>query len=200
VKTETQQLIVQALERTMADLREWLKSLGVSEPDILDRFDAALLEKGLLASLLLGTASDVVEIKSHAPVQPETVRQELARLRSGNYADYLLTLPEPSPSELQSVLDAMKNALPALRHQFTQDAKLGPRFRKGGRSVEIPDPKRRREIREQIKQLRNAGSKLSDIFKRFADREDVSSSTIKRIWNEKDTMAQESPDNPVTKD
>lgn len=138
----------------------------------------------MLARLLMSEAASVSASSGTSEIRPDRIEQEFGRLESGEYAAWLLSQPEPTPDQLSEIIELCKSALPNLRRRFQRSAKLGPRHRRGGRPVELPDPELRKSIRETIKRLREPGTSLESLYKRLARKYGVSASTIKRIWAE----------------
>jgi len=182
--SDCQQEILKALNQMLTDLHDWLRGLGVSEAEIIPQYISIVRENGIMAKVLSNLALNIIPLSRRVPVKPETFDRELARIRSGEFAAWLLSQPEPTPESLAELLDCFKNALPNLRQHLFQSAKLGPRHKRGGRPKELASPELRGEIREKIKNLRVSGSKLHDIFNRLARQHGVSTTAIKRIWAE----------------
>jgi hypothetical protein len=165
---ETQQKLLKAENRMLTDLQDWLARLGVSESEVVAIYRSIVRENGIAAKLFTGYAANAIPLSTKVPVKPENFDQELRRIRSPEYASWLLSQPEPTPEILAELLDSCRSALPNLRQHFFQSAKLGPRHKRGGRPEELADPKVRREIREKIKSLRGPGVELQDLFRRLA--------------------------------
>jgi hypothetical protein len=162
LKQATQQRILNEVNQELADLSEWLRGLGVSEAEAVSLHDAAMRD--------LGTV--------HAGLA-------LAWVRSGEFATWLLSQPEPTPKKLDQALSIVRNALANLREHLLNSGKRGPRHRRGGRPEEIAEPEERAKIREAIESLHKSRVRYEDAYQRLADKFGVSSSTIKRIRFEK---------------
>jgi hypothetical protein len=182
LREETQTKIVKTLRQALADLDDWLKRLGLSEAQMIPLYEALVRESGFAAVLAIASKQVLPSVDTDV-VRPELFEQELARIRSGEYATWLSTIPEPAPEQLDAILSSIKNGLPNLREHFQEAARGGPRHRRGGRPKELADPKTRTEICELIKSLREPGTKLEYIFQRVGERYGVSATTIKRIWH-----------------
>jgi hypothetical protein len=184
LKKATQQRILKALNQLLMDLYTLLQARGYSEAEAVATLNAVMRENGIMAGVVRDLRRSMIPISGDVSGL-EKVEDVFASIRSGEYAGWLLNHPEPSPEELKLLLSVYRNALANLRTHFEEAAKSGPRHRGGERPTKIKDPKIRAEIRQAIKVLRKPGIKLTDIYKRFADRYDVSPSTIKRIRLEK---------------
>jgi hypothetical protein len=185
-----------------ADLRDWLKGLCVSEAQVVPIYEKIVAESGLAARLVANQTANVLPLSTKVEIKPNRLVEELRRSQSEEYAVWLINQPEPSPEELDEVLNGIRNALPDLRQHFSLAAKGGPRHRRGGRPPELDDPVVRKEIHAKIKARRGPGTKLKDIFKSVAGEYDslhslhkgsVSPTTIKRIWLEYEKEPDESP-------
>ena len=181
----TQQKIIKAWERTFADLSKMMAGLRVSEDEIFEQYRETLREDGLLAKILIESASNIIPGNTVVDLKAAQIEQQLARVRSGEYATALLDHPEPTAAELDQMLTLIKDTLPNVRQHLLSSAKHAPRYRRGGRPKELADPREREKIREQIKTLREPGVKLEDLFQRLAAKHGVSATTIKRIWARK---------------
>ena len=184
MKEETQQEILKVLDGLMRDLSAWLRELGLPEDQAIAQFSAAMRENGILANLILNRVDDVLPVKSSARVASPQLEQELILFQSGEFADRLLSQPEPTAEELDQIR-SLKNVLANLRRQMLDSAKGGPRHKKGGRPNVLADPAERANIREMIRSLRGPDVKLQDLFQRMAVRYGVSATSIKRVWLEK---------------
>jgi hypothetical protein len=184
LEQETQQKILNALNQAFSELSDWLRGLGLPEAEVSSLFSKAMAENGLFARFLLNAASNVISVNGEVNVQASEVEHALAWAKSGEFASWLLSQPEPTREQLDQILPALKNVLPNLRQRVASSAKYGPRRKRGGRRKELPDPGDREKIRESIKNLRGPGVRLQDLYQRLADRHGVSPTTIKRIWAE----------------
>jgi hypothetical protein len=185
LKQATQQKILKALNQALADLSKWLRGLGLSEAEVVATLSAVMRENGMMAGVVRNLTSSLLPVNAPVNMGAERAEQTLAWVRSGEYAVWLLSQPEPTPKELDQILLCYRSVLANVRQQFQDAAKLGPRHRRGGRPKEIDDPGERKKIREALTGLSGPGRNLEDLFKRFADKYDVSATTIKRIWLEK---------------
>lgn len=182
---KTQQKILKALHRVYTDLDLWLKKLGVLEAEVVRIYVSIVRENGFGAQLVSGLTTKVFPPATNVSVNPKTIVKELREARSGKYAAWLLTQPEPAPAELAELLKYMKDALPNLRQHFLTRGKAGPRPRRGPKPRNLTDPVIRERIRAKIASLRGPGTKLDDIFGRLENEyPGVKSSTFKRIWQE----------------
>ena len=163
------------------DLAEWMKSNGASEDQVVQIFESLIGENGIGAQIFIDGAQRLVPLKTESPIPAQAVGRELAKFRSGEYNDWLLTLPEPSPDDLDRVLKAINAALPNLRQHLLGFAKPGPRHRRGGRRRGIP-PEKRPEVCQSIRNLIAPGTKMQDVYKKVGRKYGVSDSSIKRIW------------------
>ena len=71
--------------------------------------------------------------------------------------------------------------LPRVRELLASKAKEFPHAR-GGAPKKLSSAEDQEKIRAEIKALREPGVKLMDVFKRVAQRHEVSPSKIKQIW------------------
>jgi hypothetical protein len=93
----------------------------------------------------------------------------------------LLNAPEPAPEKVEMYLKAIDGALPHLRKLFIAYAKQLPHAR-GGAPRKLGTPEEQEQVRQEIKDLRGPGTKLTAIYARIAQRHGVSASKIKQIW------------------
>jgi len=93
---------------------------------------------------------------------------------------FLVTGPDPSPEEMETVLTLIKT-VPYLLRSSLQDAAKSLPPSPGGRPRELR-PEQRKEICLQIGQLYGQGVELRDAQKRLAQRYHVSLRTIQRAW------------------
>ena len=96
---------------------------------------------------------------------------------------FLLSGPDPSPEEMETVLTLIRTVPYLLRRSLqaaTQSLPPSP----GGRPQELR-PEQRKEICLQIGQLYGQGIELRDAQKRMAQRYGVSLRTIQRAWQER---------------
>jgi hypothetical protein len=182
---ETHQKILKALDQMLADLSNWLRELGVSESDLMAVFAQLIQEDGIISKLIVQKSVEMVPFSNEMSLQPKQFVPTLRAVKSGEFATQLLAQPEPTAEELGKILTILRDSLPNFRQSLLQSGKMGPRYRRGGRSKELPDPEQRRMIRDEIKNLRGPGIKLKDLFGRLASRHQTSPTTIKRIWYEK---------------
>ena len=181
----TQQKILKALNQMLGDLSSWLSGLGLSEAEIAPLYSAIIAENGLASKLIVESSLKMVPFSDEFAIKPDQLQQALAFVRSDEFAAWLLGQPEPTDEDLNKMLIASKRSLPNLRQRLGGTAKLGPRYRAGGRSKELPEAEVRNKIREDIKRLREPGVTLKELFIRLARQHQVSPTTIKRIWEEK---------------
>jgi hypothetical protein len=174
-----------ALSQALLDLSDWLRGEGWSEAELLPIFGTVMDENGMFAAALLDKSSKVLALDGVVNVQATRVGQALQQVASGEFAESLLSEPEPTPEQLDQFLAKIKDALPNLRQHLLSSARCGPRHRRGGRPKEIGDPDERERIREAIKSLRDPGVRVQDLDKRFAAKYGVSPTAIKRIRLEK---------------
>ena len=185
MKEETRQQISRAVKQMREDLSNWLLKLGIPEAELMTVFPSVISENGLASKLLIQKSVEMVPFSSEFPPQPRQFELALAFIKSEEFEAWLLTAPEPTPEELEKILTVCRESLPNLRQNLLGTAKMGPRYRHGGRPKELPDPEQRRKVRDEIKSLRGPGTKLKDLFGRLAQKYQVSETTIKRIWEEK---------------
>jgi hypothetical protein len=176
----TQQVILGAVERLLADLDRWVKGLGLSLDQVSKIYDGVVQENGILAALVKNTAQNVIPFPT-TESKLETFETAVCRIRSPEYAAWLSAQPEPSPGNLAQFVKDCRNILPNLREHWLLAAKKGPPHRHGGRRKELDDPVIRQEIREEIKRRRAPGVNLEQLYKSIARRYKVSDTTIKRI-------------------
>jgi hypothetical protein len=169
----------------LADLRDWLKRLGLSEAQVIPFYNKIVEENGLAARLLTNQIGHVLPLSTRFEMKLSPLVGALHRVESPEYAEWLLNQLEPTPEELSDLLNKAKDALPNLRQHFLVAAKGGPRYRHGRRPKKLDNPETHEQIRAKIKARRDAGTTLGSIFKRVAREYGVSSSKIKRIWEEK---------------
>jgi len=175
---------MKVLDRSYGDLSNLLRGRGLAETQAVEDFNAAMRENGLLATSTLSLSSDMIPVKLPAKIQATEAQQALARFRSGEYAVWLLSQPEPTPEELKRILSA-RNGLGNLRQHLATSATLGPRRRRGGRPKIIKDPAVRQKIRDTIKSLRDPRENLETLFKQIAKEYNARPANIKAIWLEK---------------
>jgi hypothetical protein len=96
---------------------------------------------------------------------------------------FLITGPDPSPEEMETVLTLIRTIPYLLRSSFQSATKSLPPS-PGGRPRELR-PEQRKEICLQIGQLYGLGVELRDAQKRLAQRYDVGLRTIQRVWQER---------------
>lgn len=96
---------------------------------------------------------------------------------------FLVTGPDPSPEEMETVLTLIRT-IPYLLRSSLQDATKSLPPSPGGRPRELR-PEQRKEICLQIGQLYGLGVELRDAQKRLAQRYDVGLRTIQRAWQER---------------
>jgi hypothetical protein len=185
LKQATQQRILNEVNQELADLSEWLRGLGVSEAEAVSLHDAAMRENGMLAGVVLNLARNVIAVDGAKNLGTVHAGLALAWVRSGEFATWLLSQPEPTPKKLDQALSIVRNALANLREHLLNSGKRGPRHRRGGRPEEIAEPEERAKIREAIESLHKSRVRYEDAYQRLADKFGVSSSTIKRIRFEK---------------
>jgi len=95
----------------------------------------------------------------------------------------LVTGPDPSPAEMETVLTIIRTVPYLLRSSLQNATKsLPPSI--GGRPTEL-NPEQRRQICLQIGQLYGLGVELRDAQKRMARRYAVSLRTIQRAWQQR---------------
>lgn len=175
---------MKVLDRSCGDLSNLLRGRGLAETQAVEHFNAAMRENGLLAASILSLSSDMIPVKLPAKIQAGEAERALARFRSGEYAAWLLSQPEPTPGQLKQILSA-RNGLGNLRQHLANTTKLGPRRRRGGQPKVIKDPAVRQKIRDTIKSLRDPGENLETLFKKLAKKYNVRPANIKAIWLEK---------------
>jgi hypothetical protein len=96
---------------------------------------------------------------------------------------FLLTGPDPSPEEIETVLSLIRT-VPYLLRSYLQDAAKSLPPSPGGRPQEL-NPEQRKEVCLQIGQLYGLGVEVRDAQKRMAQRYGVSLRTIQRAWQER---------------
>ena len=96
---------------------------------------------------------------------------------------FLLTGPDPSPEEIETVLTLIRT-VPYLLRSYLQDAAKSLPPSPGGRPQEL-NSEQRKEACLQIGQLYGLGVEVRDAQKRMARRYDVSLRTIQRAWQER---------------
>jgi hypothetical protein len=181
---ETQLKVLDALEGALADLDAWLEGLGLSTAKVAPLWDQIIRENGLMAKVLGNVARGAIPLPKANAAPVQTFEEAVARLRSPEYAAWLLSLPEPPPEDLAQIVKACRSVLPNVRAHFAQAAKAGPPHKRGGRRKQLTDPAVRDKICEEIKSMRGPGVTLDKIFKRLGRRYEVSDTTIKRLWHE----------------
>lgn len=186
---ETQRKISNALAQLLDDLEKWLQKRGLSEQEIVPIYEAAVRENGLLARFIGGLAAEMIPLTVEKPAKLESFVNVARRIRTGEFSDWLLTLPEPSAEQVRQIMGACRNALATVRHHLTNSGNAGPQLKRGGRHKELDDPETRLQICEEIKRRRGPGSNLGQLFTTIGKKHNVSATTIKRIWSEcqKDT-------------
>lgn len=182
---KTQQKILKTLNHMLADLDHWLQGLGLSRDEIVSVYTAIAMEKGIAAGLLSAQVANVFPLAAHPGAKLENGPEELRRFLSAEYADWLLTQPEPEHEKLEEFLGQLKNAVPNLRQHYAHIVKVGPYPGRGGRPKLHDDPALREKIRAEIRDLRGPGRKLTDIFGRLALKYGSKPATMKRIWLDK---------------
>jgi hypothetical protein len=185
LEPRTQLKITNAVNRTFTDLSVWLRRKGLPQAEAWHDLTTAMHENGIMAHWILQLSSSILAVEGVANPQPAQVAQVLPWVQSGEFSTWLMSLPEPTPEELEQALRMIKNALPNLRKHFLSSAKVGPRYKRGGRPRELTDPAEREKIRQTIMSLRRPGTRLQDLFKRVAQMKGVSPAAIKRVWVEK---------------
>lgn len=189
---ETQQKILNTLERALTDVRDWLDSLHVPIEHAASMWEQVIAENGMLAKLISHMAAAAFPLRTEVAAPLATFEQAVRRIRSPEFAEFLLSQPEPPPEEVARVLEACRNAIPNVAASFEVAGKAGPSPRRGGRRKLLTDPAERDKICAEIKQRRGPGVTLERIFKSLGKRYDVSDTTIKRIWLD---CAREDPGN-----
>ena len=109
--------------------------------------------------------------------------------------EFFLEQPEPDPGELDAHLEVASNALKKLGMKLEEKLKRFPRDQ-GGRPKRLSTADERRRVIEAVKELREPGRKLDDIFERVALRFGVSASKIKQIWQEQKSRVTNSQGEP----
>jgi len=133
---------------------------------------------------------DLYEIMQRAPAVVEKWKRYYGHFQQvWNHAGsreeltaFLLSGPDPSPEEMETVLTLIRTVPYLLRRSLqaaTQSLPPSP----GGRPQELR-PEQRKEICLQIGQLYGQGIELRDAQKRMAQRYGVSLRTIQRAWQE----------------
>ncbi len=134
---------------------------------------------------------DLYEIMQRAPAVVEKWKRYYGHFQQvWNHAGsreeltaFLLSGPDPSPEEMETVLTLIRTVPYLLRRSLqaaTQSLPPSP----GGRPQELR-PEQRKEICLQIGQLYGQGTELRDAQKRMAQRYGVSLRTIQRAWQER---------------
>ena len=95
----------------------------------------------------------------------------------------LITGPDPSPEEMETVLTLIRT-VPFLLRSSLQDATKSLPPSPGGRPPEL-NPEQRKQICLQIGQLYGLGVELRHAQKRMAQRYNVGLRTIQRAWQER---------------
>ena len=95
----------------------------------------------------------------------------------------LVTGPDPSPAEMETVLTIIRT-VPYLLRSSLQNATKSLPPSPGGRLREL-NPEQRKQICLQIGQLYGLGVELRDAQKRMARRYAVSLRTIQRAWQQR---------------
>lgn len=182
---DTQQRILKVLYRVVADVRRALGCDGYDYEQLMQSVCAGVREHGTAVSpLALEWAKRVIPGGRDTSLQPERLDEYLARMDTREKLEaWLLSLPEPDPHWLDLTLQAVRGELPKLRQVLLPFAKRLP-HPPGGRRKKLPDPAKRRAIREEIGHLLANKVSLRDAQERLANREGVSVRTIQRIWRE----------------
>jgi hypothetical protein len=115
---------------------------------------------------------------------PSNIHGFLEMVDTRERAEAVLSgLPEPDPVQLEVLLKRVSSMLPDLRRVLLPFAKDLP-YPAGGRRKKLPDPETRTTVRKEIGLLLADGVPLRMAQARLAQRNDVSLSTIQRIWRE----------------
>jgi hypothetical protein len=189
VTPETQQAILEAFDGVWADLGRWLKLDNFTHEDGIKLVRMLIHERKIAPEILLNLGRSIFpEAAQRAAISPQDFvkRLEIYETRE-KFAAVLLSSAEPDPETLQFLFRTIKDTLPGFRQFLVQSIEGLPHFHRGGRTKELPDPKIRGEIREEIKRLRGPGVKLDDLYERLAQRYGVSPTTIKRIRLEEES-------------
>src|SRR6266480_2815368 len=150
----------QICDQLISETEQSLQRMGLDLYEIMQRALAAV-EKWK------GYYGPFQEVWNHA-----SNREELTA--------FLLTGPDPSPQEMETVLTLIRT-VPYLLRSSLQDAAKSLPPSPGGRPREL-SPEQRKEICLQIGQLYGQGVELRDAQKRLAQRYHVSLRTIQRAW------------------
>lgn len=187
MKQSTHQKIVKALSQMLADLARHLQQQGVSEAEVLEKFNAIIDEGGMYANDLIESSSRFVHVSGVVPT-PAQVGSALANFQSGRYVASLLESPEPTSNELSVLLSGIRNALPNLRRHYLKSSDGLPSPRVGGRPRKLATATEQREIRDAIRAQYSPERKLKEAFENVAVANKVSATTIKRIWYKQEKM------------
>jgi len=179
------QKIQKTLEGTLADLRTMLRKLGLSEAEIEARYVAVLEENGIAAQLVRNLTAQLFPLSATVDPKPENLIEQLRRLRSGEFAEGVLSQPELTAEDSKALRKEIRIPLANLGQHFKEAGKAAPRHKLGGRDKVLDDPALHDRIRNEIEDLRKQDICLKDIYKRLANKYGVSDTTIKRIKQEK---------------
>src|SRR5437667_6914801 len=134
---------------------------------------------------------DLYEIMQRAPAVVEKWKRYYGLFQQvWNHASrreeltaFLLTGPDPSPEEMETVLTLIRT-VPYLLRKSLQDATKSLPPSPGGRPRELRS-EQRKEICLQIGQLYGLGVELRDAQKRMAQHYNVGLRTIQRAWQQR---------------
>jgi hypothetical protein len=124
--------MLQTLDQTLTDLRDWTKKLGISESKVIPLYDAIVRENGLFAALIVNRALGLIPFARELPVRLGFFDETIGQIHSAEYAAWLLEQPEPTPKKLTEVIANCKDLLPNLKLRWLEATKCGPRLKRGG--------------------------------------------------------------------
>jgi hypothetical protein len=180
---ESQQKILDATSQLFAEVSQALgtKPIGYEEGV---RFIRNLGNKTVVELLveILSKANPV--LFGEGSLKPDSLHEVVRMFAAQENAKAVLSsLPEPDPIHLEILLREVSTMLPAFRRVLLPFAKgLPPPS--GGRPKKLGDPETRRLVRKEIGLLLADGVPLATAQARLAQRENVSLTTIQRIWRE----------------
>lgn len=150
-------------ERLISETEQSFEKMGLNFYETMKRAPAA-----------------VEKWKRYAPLYEQLWKNASSRKE---LTAFLLTGPDPSPEEIETVLSLIRT-VPYLLRSYLQDAAKSLPPSPGGRPQEL-NPEQRKEVCLQIGQLYGLGAELRDAQKRMAQRYGVGLRTIQRAWQER---------------
>jgi hypothetical protein len=178
LQPETQRKIRESIYRVCNELARLLGR------DRLTYEELMALTGQIYGSGLISWAVPLSMVKKALPPNlPAVVREpDLSRLDTQEKLEAVLAnAPEPTPEELDTIMNVFRDLLPQFRQQLVSAAKNLPHSR-GGAPKKLPSLDEQKAVVDEIKALRGPGVKLGDVFRRVAQRHGVSPSKIKQIW------------------